>query len=91
VLHDDLLYRANKLCVPTSSVRLLFLQEAHRGGLMGYFGVKKTGDVLAGHFFWPKMRRIVERYMSRCTTCNKAKSQLNPLGLYIPLPVPSVP
>jgi hypothetical protein len=26
VLHDSLLYRANKFCVPASSVRLLFLQ-----------------------------------------------------------------
>jgi hypothetical protein len=55
VLHDGLLYRANKLCVPVSSVRLLFLQEAHGGGLMGHFGVKKTEDVLTAHFFWPKM------------------------------------
>jgi hypothetical protein len=29
--------------------------------------------------------------VSRCTTCNKAKSRLNPHGLYIPLLVPSVP
>ena len=29
--------------------------------------------------------------MSRCTTCNKAKSRLNPHGLYMPLPVPRVP
>jgi hypothetical protein len=58
---------------------------------MGHFGVKKTYDVLVAHFFWPKMRRDVERYVSRCTTCNKAKSQLNPHGLYMPLPVPSVP
>jgi hypothetical protein len=56
VLQDGLLYRANKLCVPASSVRLLFLQEAHGGGLMGHFGVKKIEDVLAAHFFWPKMR-----------------------------------
>jgi hypothetical protein len=54
VLHDDLLYRANKLCIPASSIRLLFLQVAHRGGLMEYFGVKKTKDVLAAHFFWPR-------------------------------------
>jgi hypothetical protein len=51
VLHDSLLYRANKLCVPTSSVRLMFLQEAYGGGLMGHFGVKKTEDVLVTHFF----------------------------------------
>jgi hypothetical protein len=85
------LYRANKLCVPSSSVGLLFLQEAHEGGLMGHFGVKKTEDVLTAHFFWPKMRHDVERYVSRSTTCNKAKSRLNPHGLYMPLPVPSVP
>jgi hypothetical protein len=59
--------------------------------LIGHFRVKKTEDVLAAHFFWPKMRRDMERYMLRCTTCNKAKSQLNPHGLYIPLPVPIVP
>jgi transposase InsO family protein len=58
---------------------------------MGHFGVKKTEDVLAAHLFWPRMRRNVERYMSRCMTCNKAKSLLNPHGLYMPLPVPSVP
>jgi hypothetical protein len=26
-----------------------------------------------------------------CTTCQKAKSRLNPHGLYMPLPVPSTP
>jgi hypothetical protein len=58
---------------------------------MGHFGVKKTEDVLSTHFFWPKMWHDVEHYVSRCTTCNKAKSRLNPHCLYIPLPVPSVP
>jgi hypothetical protein len=51
VMQDGLLYRANKLCVSASSVRLLFLQKAHEGGLMGHFRVKKTEDVLAAHFF----------------------------------------
>jgi hypothetical protein len=37
------------------------------------------------------MRRDVERYVSRCTTCNKAKSRLNPHGLYMPLPIPRAP
>jgi hypothetical protein len=58
---------------------------------MGHFGVKKTEDVMSTHFYWPRMRRDVERYVSRCTTCNKAKSRLNPHGLYLPLPVPSAP
>jgi hypothetical protein len=90
ILQDGLLYRANKPCVSASSVRFLFLQEAHGDGLMRHFKVKKTDDVLAAHFFWPKMRHDVERYMSRCVTCNKVKSQPNPHGLYMPLPVPSL-
>jgi hypothetical protein len=65
--------------------------EVHGGGLMGHFKVKKTEDVLATHFFWLKMRRDVECYVSQYTTCNKAKSRLNPHGLYMPLPVSSVP
>jgi hypothetical protein len=64
VLYDSLFYRANKLCVPASSIPHLLLQEARGGGLMGHFGVKKIEDVLAAHFFCPKMRHDVERYMS---------------------------
>ena len=43
-IQDGFLFRANKLCVPASSVRLLLLQEAHGGGLMGHFGVYKTHE-----------------------------------------------
>jgi hypothetical protein len=91
VLNDGYLFRANRLCIPVGSVRLLLLQEAHGGGLMGHFGAKKTEVVLSTHFFWPRMRRDVERFVARCTTCQKAKSRLNPHGLYMPLPIPSVP
>ncbi|WVZ70704.1 hypothetical protein U9M48_019347 [Paspalum notatum var. saurae] len=66
-------------------------EEAHGGGLMGHFGVYKTREVLAAHFFWPRMRADVERLVARCTTCQKAKSRLNNHGLYMPLPVPTSP
>ena len=32
-------------------------------------GAKKTADILATHFFWPQMRRDVERFVAHCTTC----------------------
>jgi hypothetical protein len=91
VVNDGFVFRANCLCIPDGSFRLLLMQEAHGEGLMGHFGAKKTEDVLATHFFWPKMRRDIERFMARCATCQKAKSGLNPHGLYMPLPVPSIP
>ena len=73
VVNDGFVFRANKLCILASFVRLLLLQEAHGGGLMGHFGMKKMEDILATHFFWPKMRQDVERFVLRCTTCQKAK------------------
>ena len=51
VVNDAFVFRANKLCIPASSVHLLLLQEVHGGGLMGHFGVKKTEDVLATYSF----------------------------------------
>jgi hypothetical protein len=58
-LHDGFLFRANKLCIPDCSVHIFLMPEAHAGGLMGHFGAKKTEQVFADHFFWPKMRRDV--------------------------------
>jgi hypothetical protein len=88
---DGYLFRENRLCVPNSSMRELLVREAHGGGLMGHFGVRKTLDMLHEHFFWPKMKRDVERVCSRCVTCRQAKSRVLPHGLYTPLPVPSAP
>jgi preprotein translocase subunit SecG len=75
VINDGFVFRTNRLCIPVGSVHLLLMQEAHGGGLMGHFGAKKTEDVLAAHFFWPKMRRDVEWFIARCMTCQKAKSR----------------
>ena len=65
---DVYLFRENRLCVPNSSMRDLLMREVHGGGLMGHFGVRKTLDVLHEHFFWPKMKRDVERACARCIT-----------------------
>ncbi|KAK1646420.1 hypothetical protein QYE76_064225 [Lolium multiflorum] len=64
-------------------------EESHAGGLMGHFGREKTLLILDDHFYWPKMRRDVDRYVKRFITCNKSKSKLKPHGLYTPLPVMS--
>jgi hypothetical protein len=55
-VQNGILFHANKLCIPASSVRLLLLQKAHGGGLMGHFGVYQTHEVLSAHFFWSWMR-----------------------------------
>ena len=54
---DGYLFKEDKLCIPNSSIRELLVREAHGGGLMGHFGVRKTWKVLNEHFFWPKMKK----------------------------------
>ena len=48
---DEYLFRDNRLYVPNSSMRELLVREAHGGGLMCHFGVRKTLDMLHEHFF----------------------------------------
>jgi hypothetical protein len=73
---DGFLFRENKLCVPNCSMRELLVQESHGGGLMGHFGVAKTLAILQEHFYWPHMKRDVERICDRCVTCRQAKSKV---------------
>ena len=47
--------------------------------------------MLQDHFYWPRMRRDVERIVEQCGVCHKAKSRVNPNGLYTPLPIPHQP
>ena len=90
-LKDGYLMRANKLCIPESSLRLLLLQEAHRGVLMGHFMHDKTFATLSFKYFWPKMFRDVARFTNKCSTCRKAKSKAQSHGLHMPLPIPYQP
>ncbi|XP_071912313.1 uncharacterized protein [Coffea arabica] len=43
------------------------------------------------HLYWPNMKKDVEREVARCIQCLRAKSKVNPHGLYMPLPIPSEP
>jgi len=47
---DGYIFKESRLCVPSSSMHELLVREAHRGWLMGHFGVVKTLVVLHEHF-----------------------------------------
>ena len=82
------MFRENRLCIPNCSIRDLLVRESHDGGLMGHFRVAKTLGVFQEQFCWPHMMGDFERICGRCMTCRQAKSQVQPHGLYTPLPIP---
>jgi hypothetical protein len=66
----------------------MLIREAHRGGLMRYFKVAKTLNVLHEHFYWPKMKMNMQRIYHRFLTYRQVKSKVLSHGLYTLLPVP---
>ena len=78
-------------CVPNCFLCDLLVRESHGRGLMGYFGVAKILAVLQEHFYWPHMKKYVERIYGRCVTCRQTKSRVQLHGLYTPLPISSEP
>jgi hypothetical protein len=57
----------------------------------GHFGVEKTVVVLQKHFYFPKLRHDIRKYIISHTTCAIAKPTINKQGLYTPLPTPKRP
>ena len=47
-IFEGYLYKADRLCIPRSSIRLLLIQEAHES--RGHFGISKTLAALREHF-----------------------------------------
>ncbi|KAK1653508.1 hypothetical protein QYE76_071313 [Lolium multiflorum] len=51
--------------------------ESHVGGLMGHFGREKTLPMFTDHFYWPKMRRDVDRYKDGASIKRGEEEQLD--------------
>lgn len=88
VIHDGFLFKGSRLCIPDSSVRLQIVQELHNEG---HVGRDRTLQLATSSYFWPTMRRDVERFVSRCHICQLAKGKASNAGLYLPLPIPTQP
>ena len=45
---EEFLFNGNKLCIPTSPIRQLFIKEAHKGGMACQMGIQMTWEILHG-------------------------------------------
>jgi hypothetical protein len=73
ILYDGYLFKADKLCIPRSSVRDFLMWEVHAGGLSGRFGRDKTIEEVERPFYWPSLKRDVAKIIGQCRKCQLAK------------------
>jgi hypothetical protein len=89
-IHDELLCHLGHLYV-LEREHAKIIWEAHYSWMVGHFCVDKTMSVLQKHFYWPKLRHDVNKYIISFIACDIAKPTIKQQGLYTPLPTPKRP
>ena len=69
LVNGRLFYKQMLMIPPDSSQILLILQECHDTVMGGHAGVLRTLQRVKAIFYWPKMRRRVQEYVSACSVC----------------------
>ena len=91
VIHvDGALMLGNRIYVPkVDDLRREILDEAHNAPYAMHPGSSKMYQMLKSHFWWPKMKKEVAEFVSKCMTCQQIKSEHQaPVGKLHLLPIP---
>lgn len=87
-VQDSFLLKGLHLCVPECSLRQKIIEELHN---KGHIGRDRTLHLVSSSYFWPSLRRDVERFIQRFRVCQQSKGKASNAGLYLPLPIPTQP
>ena len=90
VIHvDGDLMLGNRIYVPkVDDLRREILDEAHSAPYAMHPRSSKMYQMLKSHFWWPKMKKEVAEFVSKCMTCQQVKSEHQaPVGKLHPLPI----
>jgi len=92
VRDNRLIYRDCIYVPDYTPLRLRLLQDHHEPPAVGHPGRAKTLELLTRKYYWPQMRKDVDRFVRNCHTCRRTKATSHaPYGLLRPLPVPTQP
>lgn len=78
---DGIVYLHGLIYVP-EVLRDEIIQMHHDVPLRGHFGTEKVMEQISRNYYFPNMRRRIEKYIKRCDTCIRDKpSRHQPYGL----------
>ncbi|GJY93453.1 putative reverse transcriptase domain-containing protein [Tanacetum coccineum] len=89
---DGTLYYLDRIWVPLKGeVRTQIMDEAHKSKYSVHPGADKMYYDLKDRYWWPKMKKDIAEYVSKCLTCLKVKAEhQSPSGLLQQPEIPSM-
>ncbi|GJZ10263.1 putative reverse transcriptase domain-containing protein [Tanacetum coccineum] len=89
-ISDGTLYYLDRIWVPLKDeVRTLIMDEGHKSKYSVHPGADKMYYHLRDRYWWPRMKKDIAEYVSKCLTCLKVKAEYQgPSGL---LQQPEIP
>ena len=89
-LINDLILFEGLIYVPNNEkIKTEILKSRHNAITAGHPGQAKTLELISHDYYWPQMRKFVNRYIEGCDACGRTKiSHQGPHGLLQPLPIP---
>ncbi|SLM35363.1 Reverse transcriptase domain [Lasallia pustulata] len=87
---DDLLYFDLVLYIPyTESLQLGIIKKHHDEPLAGHLAAEKTFVLICAKYYWPDMRKQIQKYYNSCLVCQGARViRGKQPGLLQPIPTP---
>lgn len=82
------LFHGQQLCILDCSLRLRVIDELHKEG---HVGRDRTLQLVTASYYWPSVRRDIERYVERCRSCQLSKGRASNAGMYLPFTIPTQP
>ena len=68
------------------------IEARHDTPVAGHPGIYRMLELLTRKFYWPTMRKSIKLYIKSCESCLRSKhSNLVPVGLLQPIPIPQCP
>lgn len=88
---DGIVYLHNLIYVP-HKLRQEVIRMHHDPPAYGHMGIEKTTEHISRNYYFPNMRRAVERYIKNCDSCQRNKpARHQPYGKLQPLEAPKKP
>jgi hypothetical protein len=87
---EDLLYVYGLVYIPNNlELQRKIIASCHDHPAAGHPGQARTYEMVSRHFWWPKMRHTIARFIRNCDTCVRTKPARHaPFGLLRPLEIP---